>query len=331
MENFLLSCDWGTSSFRLKLVNVHTRTLIEEVSSETEGISYVYKNWKECFEREKTGRRSFYLNKLKRNIELLANKVSFPLTHIPVIISGMACSSIGIKELPYASLPFPLDGSTAIIHTLPVTDHFPYKTCLISGISSEKEVMRGEETQIMGLSAMHDVTHDKVTTTYVFPGTHSKHIEILDGKIIAFRTYITGELFNMLRNYSILSDSVLTPENEENLYQSDRDAFCLGVEQSKESNLLNTLFSVRINHLFKQLSRKENFFYLSGLLIGTELTAFSKKDRPIVLCSSGKIYSLYCLAIKELGLLTQTVITPPDVIENAAFYGHIKVLQNKKI
>lgn len=330
MKNFLLSCDWGTSSFRLKLIHTDTHTTVAEVCSNTDGIAAVYQDWKRRSGQEKTERETFYLGTLKSKIELLAKKASTPLEGVPVVISGMAGSSIGMKEIPYASLPFALDGSSAKMHTLPVTSNFPYQLMLISGLCGENEVMRGEETQMIGLSSVDRRTLDKDGSTWIFPGTHSKHIEIAKGEIVTFRTYITGELFNLLHNYSILNECVFPPVDEEELDPVNHRAFCKGVNRSGESTLLNTLFSVRTNYLFQYLSSRENFFYLSGLLIGTELKALLKKDGPFILCSDARLFSLYCLAFKELNLFDQLLVIPPEVVANAASEGHLKVFRNKR-
>ena len=195
-ENNFLSVDWGTSNLRLRLVEVKTLSVLEEVKS-SQGIVKTFELW------NKSGgdREEFYLKFLKSQLD----KFTIPISGtVKIIISGMSSSSIGIKELPYASLPFDYSGSTLHVERIS-NEGFPLKVLLISGVRSERDVMRGEEVQVLGL--IQDL---KITgfSTLVFPGTHSKHIVCNDGKVRDFKTYMTGEMFHVISEYTILKNSI---------------------------------------------------------------------------------------------------------------------------
>src|SRR5258706_6223281 len=165
----------------------------------------------------------------------------------------------------------------------------------------------------------------------IFPGTHSKHIQVQKGKIVDFQTYMTGEVFQVMSQHSILKDTLPAFNNELPINKTDARAFCQGIGHSGVSNLLHTLFTVRSNLLFEYLTKEENFFYLSGLLIGTELR--SLKDNGggrIVLCSGSNVFHLYELAVQELNLLDRTIVMAPDIIDNVAMEGHLKLFQNHR-
>lgn len=326
MENFILSCDWGTTSFRLKLVDTRSHQIIAEVFSNS-GILSTYDAWKLSCVQEKTRREDFYLRQLRKHISILSQKTAVSLSGIPIIISGMACSTIGIMELPYAAVPFSIDGSSAIRELLPASYDFPFNVLLVSGVKSKNDVMRGEETQIIGLAGIENITTDEITIC-IFPGTHSKYIKVQNKEIIEFHTYMTGELFNILAKNSILKDSILMSENKQSLKDIEANAFVLGINESNGSNLLNILFSVRVNELFGRLSREENFFYLSGLLIGSELRDLLGQSKlRILLCSGSKVDALYQLAISTMDLLDKTTIISSNVVDNAAVNGHIKLFE----
>src|SRR5690606_5422333 len=104
---------------------------------------------------------------------------------------------------------------------------------------------------------------------YIFPGTHSKHIQVENQEVTGFRTYMTGELFELLSKKRILRRSI--EENREFEDPKNRAAFEQGVGQGANSNLLQASFGVRTNELFRKFGKKENLHYLSGLLIGKEL------------------------------------------------------------
>lgn len=327
-NDFLLCCDWGTSSFRLRLVEMGSSEIIGEETSGN-GINSVFKSWKINDGPDQISRIDFYRQQLRIYIESLAAKLTIGLQNIPLVISGMATSSIGMKELPYASLPFSSDGKNAKVKILEAQGNFHHEILLISGISSENDVMRGEETQLIGLMEIFGKTcFCAKETVYIFPGTHSKHIYVRNSKIVKFQTFITGEMFNLLSQHSLLTDSVENPghspfSNEENL-----EGFKKGISASG-SNILNSLFTVRTNHLFANLQKVQNFYYLSGLLIGAELRSLVPQNHvEIVLCSGKNLAQFYQNGLEELNLSNRVTLIKPDLIDRATIAGQVKIYQN---
>ena len=327
MQNFILSCDWGTSSFRLKLVDIHLHQVVAEMRS-AEGIAVVYNKWKSVEQLPGSNRLHFYFGELQKHIEALSHKTFQPLTGATVIISGMASSSIGIKELPYATMPFSLSGNDAILEIIESDRKFPFSVLLVSGIRNRNDVVRGEETQMIGLSLLSPEI-GKSPLVCILPGTHAKHIEIRDGKLVDFETCMTGEIFRVISRYSILKDSISGNSGDRPLQKEEVNAFQLGVVHSGETNLLNALFSVRTNDLFNLLTKKENFNYLSGLLIGSELNSLKNRDiSHLVLCSEDNLSGVYKLGLQQLDLLEKTTIISAEIMDRAVTEAHIKIFEN---
>jgi len=325
----ILSCDWGTSSFRLKLVNRTSHAVLGAVHS-GEGIAAIHDRWKSGGSVEGAGREAFYLKQLQKNIESLSKKLMCPLSGIPIVLSGMASSSIGIKELSYAPLPFSTDGSSAFIQEVPAGKDFPHAVWMISGVSSDRDIMRGEETQLVGLAALDNKIFTDEAMVCIFPGTHSKHITVEKGKVVDFKTYMTGELFQLMIHHSILKDAIAEDNKQGSLGGSEIDAFCLGMKESGTSNLLHNFFSIRVNHLFGRATKWENLFHLSGLLIGSELRDLADEERVrILLCSGSNMYHLYKLGVEVLHLQERTVFIGPGMMDNAAAEGQLTIFQNK--
>ncbi|RRB06737.1 2-dehydro-3-deoxygalactonokinase [Larkinella rosea] len=330
MSNYLLCCDWGTSFFRLRLVNSADYRLIEEVTSQ-QGIASIFNAWKANGERAGVAREQFFREELIKQIELVAHKAAIKLDQVPIAVSGMASSSIGMDEVPYATLPFAMDGSRASFRHFDASESFPHELILISGVKSEEDVMRGEETQLIGLSALLDSAGNRPDEAiYIFPGTHSKHMYVQAGQLLNFETHMTGEVFNLMASTSILRDSVdvsaFSDFSTENL-----SAFKLGL---KEANfpLLNRLFTVRTNQLFGNLTRQQNAFFLSGLLIGAELKPLLEKAQwHLVLCSGSNLFPFYQQAIEDLDLSNRTTIIPAGLIDKAAIAGQIILFQNQNL
>jgi len=330
MKEYILCCDWGTSAFRLRLVNVTEQQIVKEFVSH-EGTASIFDAWKIKAIDSPIGREDFFLQHLKKQIDALRSQVNIPLENIPVIISGMASSSIGMKELPYAPIPFAVDGSQANINYAEPQSGFPHEVVLISGVKSEQDVMRGEETQLIGLINLLALSGYKIIKAiFILPGTHSKHIQVYDQKLIDFQTFMTGEVFSLMAKQSILKDSVC-PDDSSDLTNTDLEGFRLGIEESGRSNILHGLFTVRTHHLFGILNKQQNFYYLSGLLIGTELrTLLPAENKQLILCSGSNLFELYKIAIEELGLQSYTITVPPEIIDKATVFGQIKIFQNQK-
>jgi len=245
--NYFLSCDWGTSTFRLKLINAANGEAIAGEYSD-QGIADTFARWKTT----ESTREAFYLDVLNHHILSLEKKVNLKLDAVPVIVSGMASSSIGLMELPYSELPFDLSGSNLTIRGLPETSGFNHKITLISGVRSADDVMRGEETQLIGCTDPEQtVINDEI---FVFPGTHSKHVHINNNQVTGFKTFMTGDFFELLSQKSILSTSV---EKTNDLESPDQlSSFKAGVEEGATNNLLSAAFKVRTNNLCLGLTQQ---------------------------------------------------------------------------
>jgi 2-dehydro-3-deoxygalactonokinase len=301
MLKTFLSCDWGTSSFRLRLIDVASGQIIA-ASTADEGIAAVYALWKQSGAGEKE-RIGFYRPVIQKHIKRIEQDTAGSTANIPVIISGMASSSMGMVELPYTEFPFLLNGDDLQYKKIEQTAAFPHDLVIISGAKTDNDVIRGEEIQLIGCVAGDAAARQ----LFIFPGTHSKHIAAAAGSAVDAATFMTGEFFELLSAKSILSDSLAagtTIEDDEN-----KPAFEQGIKDSLQQNLLHYSFMVRTNQLFKRFSKTANYFYLSGLLIGTELSQLSKTKTEAITIVGDKILALnYLLAIKVLGIDARTTI-----------------------
>ena len=190
-SNFI-SCDWGTSHFRLRLIDRAGMTIIAEHTSD-QGIQSLA-----LAHPQIEARRPAMAAVLRTGIAALAVADQ---PRIPVVISGMASSTLGWQSLPYATLPAPLDGSTLEFIDFEIDGR---RVRLISGLQSANDVMRGEETELIGLFAGPDTNLAAVDSVVILPGTHAKHVHIRKGAIVDFTTYLTGEMFELLSTRSTL-------------------------------------------------------------------------------------------------------------------------------
>lgn len=193
----------------------------------------------------------------------------FEYGKLPVLMAGQIGSSIGWKETPYLACPI---SPQKLAQSCVNFECNGYQISVIPGLSCQLEndnydCMRGEELQILGwlqLSPENQVGQHLIC----LPGTHTKWVLVQDGKIKLFKTALTGELFDLLANNSVLIQEKATLFNQEAF-----DAGAAFTLNSEMGSFIHGLFSVRSRQLFGQLSADEATSYLSGLLIGSDIRA----------------------------------------------------------
>lgn len=216
-----------------------------------------------------------------------------------VVMSGMIGSRQGWREVPYVECPA---GLADIAGGLERVDWGEGEGWIVPGLLDESrddlpDVMRGEETQVLGaLPRLSDGSG-----LVCLPGTHSKWARVEEGAIQGFATYMTGEVYDLLQGHSILSrlmtKGAVTPDRW----------FLEGVAQTQEGGLLNRLFTARSRVLAGDLPETEVRSYLSGLLIGDELaSAVGADDGAVYLLGAPALVALYEAALGKLG---KTVVT----------------------
>ncbi|WP_162946315.1 2-dehydro-3-deoxygalactonokinase [Chitinophaga barathri] len=295
MDTFL-SCDWGTSNFRLRLVRKDDLLVLATVQND-QGIAQTAKAWQQ---QGGTSRKMYYTDFLNRQISEMEHQLGKTLSGIPVVMSGMVSSSIGLVELPYTKLPFNTDG-TGLTPEFIENGHNPL--LVISGACTADDVMRGEETKIVGAAASMPVTEQE--KLLLLPGTHSKHVWVQGGQVTGFHTFMTGEFFALLSGGGILAGSVA--EGGAFSDPANRESFISAVRHSREIPVLQHCFRVRTNQLLKGMPAEQNYYYLSGLLIGEELKAI-KAGVPVYLMGGALHTQLYALACEALDI--RTVLMP---------------------
>jgi 2-dehydro-3-deoxygalactonokinase len=185
---------------------------------------------------------------------------------VPMIACGMIGSRQGWIEAPYRDCPADLAGLASALTRVPGTRLSIVPGLLCRDETGTPDVMRGEETQILGALDELDETGDE-PRLIVLPGTHSKWALVRASGIDTFATFLTGELYAVLREHSILG-RLAAPGD-------DSIALERGVRRSLEAgaSLSHDLFSARTLALTAELAPDAVGDYLSGLLLGAELAA----------------------------------------------------------
>ena len=182
------------------------------------------------------------------------------LSDLPILFAGMVGSNRGWREAPYVPCPAGIDN---LVQALVWAGD---REAIVPGASyignGRADVMRGEEVQLLGAVAAGLVDPDELVC---HPGTHNKWASLRHGNIHEFRTVMTGELFSLLKDHSILSDLLQgAVEPNDAFKQAARDAF-------EDGGLSAELFGVRARVLLGQAKKEDAASYASGLLIGADI------------------------------------------------------------
>lgn len=310
IPEYFISCDWGTSNFRLRLVRSESLEIMNEFKTD-QGIKTLYASY---LEQQEFNQKDFFSNYLLNQIQRLPNEHQGHL----IIAAGMASSNIGLYELEYSEMPFYGDGKHIITKQIKLKNDAIL--LLISGVKNNSGMMRGEETQAIGLENNLSTCKEGIL---ILPGTHSKHLAYENGKFIKLKNFMTGELFEILSKKSILSTSIVK-ENKNNM--SER-SFLEGVVLGSEGKLSSSLLSIRANDLFKKATKEDNYFFLSGLLIGDELTYLKNEARKVFLASPYPLAHLYKIALEHIIGVKKYKLFDSETVENAVLIGQKKILQ----
>lgn len=269
-----VAVDWGTSSFRGWLMSAKGEAIAE--SRGGEGMLH-------CV-------ASGFAPVLRDHLARLGAPDG-----MPVLICGMAGARQGWREAPYLKTPTRLKA----LHEGAIRVDAPGDIRILPGIAQARadrpDVMRGEETQLLG------VTEPDFTGLVCIPGTHSKWIRIEQGHVVEFSTYMTGELFSVISQHSILAHAV----EPDSASPADSAPFREGLATAlaAPSGLPASLFRLRAAQLLGFEQRDDGAARLSGLLIGTEIADVRHQygAQALRLIGAGQLGRLYEAALRAQG------------------------------
>lgn len=298
-EAALLALDWGTSNLRAFLLAADGTVLAERGSAR--GIRQLAVPGPAGFEQA---------------LDEVAGDWLRTRPGLPMVACGMVGSAQGWREAAYVACPADvatLAGQACVIatahgplHVAPGLMHAP--------ADAPPDVMRGEEIQIAGALAARPALADRACL--LLPGTHAKWAQVRQGRVTGFATYMTGELYAVLRRHSLLGQT-MPADGAAPPPAADEAAFAQGLARARASrpgDLPHQLFGTRTLGLAKRLDAQGQADYLSGLLIGHEvLSGLDTMQRdggnegrgddatPLVLVGEPALLQRYAGALKAFG------------------------------
>ncbi|MFH1804721.1 MAG: 2-dehydro-3-deoxygalactonokinase [Pseudomonadota bacterium] len=267
-----IAVDWGTSNLRLWAMDQNNAVLDRRESGQ--GLNKIGDGG---FEAVLT--------------ELVSGWLPEGNAKMPVVICGMAGAKQGWCEAPYCAVPVRPD-ELAAGAVSPSVDHAMLSVFILPGAKQveDPDVMRGEETQLVGFMADMPGYDGWIC----LPGTHSKWARVQNGAILSFRTYMSGEVYGVLAQNSILRHSMADDWNAGFF----RDAILLAADQP--GDFLHRLFGIRAAGLVGNKTLPGGPAALSGYVIGAEIADIAPRLTPgsaIAIIGDGKLAALYETAL----------------------------------
>jgi 2-dehydro-3-deoxygalactonokinase len=219
---------------------------------------------------------------------------------LPAILCGMVGSNLGWRTVAYVDCPAGLgDLAAALNEVAPGVRIVPGLRC--QGIGGAPDVIRGEETQVLGWLAQQP-QRQRGRVVLCHPGTHAKWVLIEDGRIVRFVTAMTGELFAVLSQHSVLKSDA--PADDDAAFEAGR------VAAGDGSALAARLFTARAREVGGEAPAASTPSYLSGLLIGAEVAAVPQQlgatPERVVLLGDAALCARYRAALERRGIDTET-------------------------
>lgn len=279
-----IAVDWGTSFFRAYLIEDE---LVSDKIETSDGMKFIQQN---DFEKK-------FISLIEK--WLIKGQV------VEVLASGMLGARQGWMEAPYEKTPCNLNN---INYVSPLVNDDRFSLKIFSGVSqiNPPDVMRGEETQVAGFFNQNLNFNGSVC----LPGTHSKWIKVKNGLIEHFKTYMSGELFEVIKNNTVLTHSLMSEKIDKKEFLNSANKIFQNPEY-----LTSALFQIRADDLINSRGPEIYNSRLSGYLLGIELLGareyWEKKD--IALIGGEKVMELYASLLEDK-VLTLKKFSAEDMV-----------------
>ena len=232
-------------------------------------------------------------------LEKISNWVAGDV-NIPVLCCGMVGAKQGWLEAPYATVPYNLMQDTDSVKVICRGNRLDVR--ILGGLKQNNpaDVMRGEETQIRGfLSVFSDF--DGIIC---LPGTHTKWVHVSAGEVVSFRTFISGELFALMSNYSVLKYSVNSDGWSDQEFKS-----AVSESISNPQKIFSDFFKLRADDLLNKVAKSVLRSKLSGYIIGAELAGAKPYwlGQNVVILADNNLSKTYKAALEGQGIFAQEV------------------------
>ena len=279
-ELYWIAIDWGSSNLRVWALNNNNAILDSILSND--------------------GMLGLASNEFEPLLFEKISKWGVGDANIPILCCGMVGAKQGWVEAPYASIPYNLMQEADNVKVSCSDDRLNVR--ILGGLRQDNpaDVMRGEETQIRGFLSIFS-NFDGIIC---LPGTHTKWVHVSAGEVISFRTFMSGELFDLLSKFSVLKHSVKSSGWNDKEFRS-----VVSESISNPQRIFSDFFKLWADHLLKQVEQSELRSKLSGYIIGAELAGAKPYwlGQNVVILGNDNLSKIYKTALEGQGIFAQEI------------------------
>lgn len=308
--SFYITVDGGTTNTRINLVK--NRKIIDSIKLNIGAKSTI--DNPDLLQKELKGA----IQKLLQKNCLTEKDV------IRVLASGMITSEFGLCNLPHIETPAGIyelhnhmhETVISEITTIPFVFIRGVKTCSLA--FENTDIMRGEETELMGI---YNPCYGKCI--YVLPGSHSKIIRVDEnGKIRNFSTMLTGEMAAALSQYTILKDAV-----DLSVSDADTEYLLKGFDFCKKAGINQALFKTRIlKNVFKN-TKEEIYSFFLGVILCNEITQIINSDEKTVVLGGKAQLKNAMAVILQSRTDKKIVVLDKETVNSSTSVGAVKIFE----
>lgn len=235
-----------------------------------------------------------------------------------IVMAGMVGAASGWQEVPYVDAATPLHQLPQRLQRVMQPDA-PVSAWIVPGVcwrgaDGAVDVMRGEETQLLGALQL---LGDRSDGWYLLPGTHSKWVQIAGGRVQWLRTYMSGELFALLRAHGTLAAVMQSGDDDG---APAPEAFARGVAASADAALSHLLFAARARVVTGALPREHSAAFVSGALLGAEWRDMARRLAPataVRAIGDARLSALHARCAAQLGFAVEPLAA--ESVQDAAW------------
>ena len=246
---------------------------------------------------------------------------------VRILASGMITSEFGLCPLKHRPIPAGIEELREGMQETVIAEISEIPFAFVRGVITDcadlehTDMIRGEETELMGI--LRDGDEDAL---YVLPGSHSKLISVdRKGKIVHFRTMLTGELFAAVSQNTILKDAVEISDKE-----VDEPQLLNGYEYCLAHGINEALFKVRILKNVFGMSMQACYSFLLGVILCGEVREIvNAKENTVVLGGQKQLRAALDVLLSKYGHKNVIRLSNAEV-EDSTAYGAVRIYEARK-
>lgn len=263
-------------------------------------------------------------NAVKKGIDLLLQRNNLKADDITrILASGMITSEFGLCKLDHLVAPVGIKELHKEMHEITLNDISPIPFVFVRGVKLKADIlenadmMRGEETELFGLS-------NNLSGVYILPGSHSKIINITDKQIANFKTELTGEMI-----YALSQDTILKSSVDLSVDEISHEYLLNGYHYCNEHGINEALFKVRVLGNLFSADKVQIYSFFMGIVLCNEInTVLKLQPQKVTVGGKKQIKEATVVLLKSLSQ-AEIIEVDEQTVDCSSSLGAVKIFEYK--